>query len=125
MANHRSSSFRSQHLCQRLFEALEKRLGPLAYEHGENKCSIQGSGSVFAWVSSHAVNYGSINVWFLGNAGDAKGFSGLTIYKRANPSAAGWGPYGGSFNIRDERQIAEAVKLLAAASYPKSLKESK
>jgi hypothetical protein len=114
--NHNSSSFQSRHLCERLFEALEKRLGPLTYERGRNKCSIRGSGSVFAWVNSHTKNYGSIEVWFLGSANDAIGFTGLTVYKR--PPAGK--PYGGRFNIRDEKQIGEAVKLLSAVSFPNS-----
>jgi hypothetical protein len=121
MSNHASAGPNSKHLCERLFEELEKRLRPLTYEQGKDKCSIRGVGSVFVWIARHTKNYGSINVCFCGDANDAMRFSGLTIYKRANLTGV-WKPYGGSFNIRSEKQLLEAVELLSTISYPKSLK---
>jgi hypothetical protein len=122
MANHKSSYFQSRLLCEHLFGALEKRLGPLKYEQGNEKCLIRGNGNVFALVNRHIKNYGGIEVWFLGSADDAISVAGLTIHKRTNIDSAGR-HYGGRFTIRSEKQIKEAVELLSTISYPKSLKE--
>jgi len=123
MANHNSAGPASKYLCERLFEELEKRLGLLTYEQGENKCSIKGAGSVFAWIASHAKEYGSINVWFYGDANDAMDFKKLTIYKRSS-LAGEWKRYASSFHLRHKKQLPEAVELLSTISYPKSLKTS-
>jgi hypothetical protein len=123
MANHKRASSESKSLCERLFASLEQRLGHLTYKQGKNKCSIEGTGRVFAWVNSHSIRTTSINIWFLGSADAAKQFSGLSIHARPNPDeAGGWEPYGGSFNIKTESQLFEAVELLSTISFPESLK---
>lgn len=120
--NHVSAGAQSKYLCERLFEELEKRLGSLKYEQGEDKCSIRGKGRVFALVNNHIKNYGSINIWFLGSADDARHFSELTIYKRTNSdSVKGAEPYRHGFNIRNEKQLLEAVEFLSTISYSQSL----
>jgi hypothetical protein len=102
---------------------LGKRICPLVYKQGKNKCSIKGAGKVFAWINSHAKKEGCINIWFRGSAEATKRFTSLRIHARPNPGdAGGWEAYGGSFNIRTEKELTEAVELLSSISFPDSLR---
>jgi hypothetical protein len=125
MANHKDSCARSKLFCEQLFTGLNKKIGNLEYGQGANKCSIKarGNGVIFAWVNSHSSRVGRLNIWFLGDAEEAKKFPGLEIKPRNNPdNAGGWAGWGGSFSINNERQLAEAISLLLSISYPQSIR---
>lgn len=111
MSNHASAGPESKHLCERLFEELEKRLGPLLYRRGQEMCTVRNETGVIACVNSHAQAYGSINIWFRGNAGKDNHFRALHICSQSKSNA-----YGGSFKIRTEEQLLEAVDFLATIS---------
>jgi hypothetical protein len=112
MSNHKSSGPQSQHLCETLFEQLEKEIGPLIYEQGKAKCTIGNAKGIFACVTSHTKAYGSITILFRGDADQAKKFRALTI-----STAAACKPYDGSFKVRDKKQLREAVRLLSTVSH--------
>jgi hypothetical protein len=122
MANHDNACANSKQLCELLFCELNKKIGNLVYKNGPNKCSIRSTGKIFVWVNSHHQIIKHLNVWFLGDADKAEKFTGLNIRPRRNlEKAGGWREWGGSFDIDSEKQLAEAVELLFAISYPESL----
>src|SRR5436190_14269387 len=56
MANHNLACQASARLCERLADALSKKVDHLEYKKGNNKCSIGASGgrkifAIFAWVT--------------------------------------------------------------------------
>jgi hypothetical protein len=72
MANHDDSSTQSKKLCGKLEEALREKIPNLICEHGKSKCSFRGKGIKFAWVNSHSVRVGRLNIWFIGDMEEAK-----------------------------------------------------
>jgi hypothetical protein len=115
MSNHSSSGPESKYLCERLFEELEKRLGPLLYRHGQDMCTVRTETGILAWVTSHAQAYGSINVWFRGSGGHTKNLRALHICTHSKSNL-----YGGSFKIRNDEQLLEAAGFLSNLSSAKA-----
>lgn len=122
MAGHSSACLGSAKLCQKLFDALNQKIPNVIYKQGKNKCSFGAVGGrkIFAWVNSHSSRNPQLNVWFLGGANQSKQFIELSINPRHETDGS-WAEYGGSFTIKNDKQLAEAVEFLVSISYPTSI----
>jgi len=108
-------------LCENLFTSLNQRVPKLIYKKGENKCSfgIDGARKIFAWVNTHSWRSSKIEIWFLGNLGEARKFVALKIRPRT-PTDSSWDEYHGRFDIENTEQLEQAVELLVSVSCPAS-----
>jgi hypothetical protein len=115
MTNHNTTSPKSTTLCDRLFEALQRKIPNLKMKNGGDWYSLWSTGMVIAWVSRIKI-WGGIRVWFAGDSESVKGFLASAITPRMAPIGGVWGDCYGSFKISNEAQLAEAVELLSKIS---------
>jgi hypothetical protein len=108
---------KSEILCEQLFQALAQKIPDLRIKHNDHWSSISNNGLAMIWMTENRV-WGSVKVWFLGDAKSARNFSATRIKLKLTPVPSLFGDCRGDFRISEQDQISQAVELLDTVSYP-------